>query len=40
MSRSLRNGTDAAITRYLVKVSVDRHPGEPERSKGTTGRTH
>src|SRR6266536_3888826 len=33
MSRSLYNATGAAITRYLVKVSVDRYPGEPERSK-------
>jgi len=33
MSRSLYNATDAAITRYLVKVWVDRYPGEPERSR-------
>ena len=33
MSRSLYNTSDAAITRYLVRVSVDRYPGEPERSK-------
>jgi transcriptional regulator with XRE-family HTH domain len=33
MSRSLYNATDAAITRYLVKVSADRYPDEPERSK-------
>ena len=32
MSRRLHNAGDFPITRYLVKVSVDRYPGEPERS--------
>jgi transcriptional regulator with XRE-family HTH domain len=32
MSRRLYNVGDFPITRYLVRVSVDRYPGEPERS--------
>jgi transcriptional regulator with XRE-family HTH domain len=32
MSRHLQNEGEAAVTRYLIKVSVDRYPGEPERS--------
>jgi len=33
MSRRLYNAGDFPVTRYLVRVSVDRYPGEPERSK-------
>jgi transcriptional regulator with XRE-family HTH domain len=32
MSRHLHNEGEAAVTRYLMRVSVDRYPGEPERS--------
>jgi len=30
--RDLYNGGHEAITRYLVRIAVDRYPGEPERS--------
>lgn len=30
--RKLFNGGDQPITRYLIRISVDRHPGSPERS--------
>jgi hypothetical protein len=30
--RKLFNAGDTPITRYLIRVSVDRHPGDPERS--------
>jgi peptide deformylase len=30
--RQLYNASDAPITRYLIRISVDRHPGDPERS--------
>lgn len=30
--RKLYNASDAPITRYLIRISVDRHPGNPERS--------
>jgi transcriptional regulator with XRE-family HTH domain len=33
MSRRLYNAGDFPVTRYLVRVSADRYPGEPERSK-------
>jgi transcriptional regulator with XRE-family HTH domain len=33
MSRSLYNATDSPVTRYLVKIWVDRYPGEFERSR-------
>lgn len=32
MRRLLRNTGDAPITRYLIRISVDRYPGDPERS--------
>jgi hypothetical protein len=32
MSRRLHNGNQAAITRYLIRISVDRYPGDPGRS--------
>ncbi|MFF8917452.1 peptide deformylase [Streptomyces sp. NPDC015032] len=32
MHRSLRNTGTEPITRYLVRIAVDRYPGEPERS--------
>lgn len=32
MRRLLRNTGDVPITRYLIRISVDRHPGDPERS--------
>jgi len=32
MRRLLTNTGSAPITRYLIRVSVDRHPGDPERS--------
>ncbi|MFD7055557.1 multiprotein-bridging factor 1 family protein [Streptomyces mirabilis] len=32
MRRLLRNTGDAPITRYLIRISVDRYPGNPERS--------
>ncbi len=32
MSRRLHNGIQAAITRYLIRISVDRYPGDPGRS--------
>jgi peptide deformylase len=30
--RKLRNASDDPITRYLIRISVDRYPGNPERS--------
>ena len=30
--RKLLNTGDTPITRYLIRISVDRHPGDPERS--------
>ncbi|KWX02629.1 Peptide deformylase [Carbonactinospora thermoautotrophica] len=30
--RKLYNATDAPVTRYLIRISVDRYPGNPERS--------
>jgi peptide deformylase len=30
--RRLFNASDAPVTRYLIRISVDRHPGDPERS--------
>jgi peptide deformylase len=30
--RQLYNASDAPVTRYLIRISVDRHPGDPERS--------
>jgi peptide deformylase len=30
--RLIYNAGDAPITRYLVRISVDRHPGDPDRS--------
>ena len=30
--RRLYNASNAPITRYLIRISVDRHPGDPERS--------
>lgn len=30
--RKLYNASDAPITRYLIRISVDRYPGNPERS--------
>jgi peptide deformylase len=30
--RKLFNAGDTPITRYLIRISVDRHPGDPERS--------
>ncbi|MFF3159580.1 multiprotein-bridging factor 1 family protein [Streptomyces sp. NPDC057910] len=32
MRRRLRNTGDQPVTRYLIRISVDRYPGEPERS--------
>ncbi|AJT62426.1 hypothetical protein T261_0737 [Streptomyces lydicus] len=32
MRRRLRNTGTTPVTRYLVRIAVDRHPGEPERS--------
>jgi transcriptional regulator with XRE-family HTH domain len=32
MRRLLRNTGEAPITRYLIRISVDRYPGDPERS--------
>jgi len=32
MRRLLRNTGTAPITRYLIRISVDRYPGDPERS--------
>ncbi|WSB58626.1 helix-turn-helix transcriptional regulator (plasmid) [Streptomyces cellulosae] len=32
MRRLLRNTGSAPITRYLIRISVDRYPGDPERS--------
>ncbi len=32
MRRRLRNVGDQPITRYLIRISVDRYPGDPERS--------
>lgn len=32
MRRLLRNTGSEPITRYLIRISVDRYPGEPERS--------
>ena len=32
MRRKLHNASDAPITRYLIRISVDRYPGNPERS--------
>ncbi|MEU6381653.1 helix-turn-helix transcriptional regulator [Streptomyces sp. NPDC046909] len=32
MRRLLRNTGNAPITRYLIRISVDRYPGDPERS--------
>ena len=30
--RRLRNASDEPVTRYLIRISVDRYPGNPERS--------
>jgi transcriptional regulator with XRE-family HTH domain len=32
MRRKLRNASNDPITRYLIRISVDRYPGNPERS--------
>ncbi|WP_230424304.1 peptide deformylase [Streptomyces radicis] len=32
MRRALRNNGTEPITRYLIRIAVDRYPGEPERS--------
>ena len=32
MRRRLRNNSDHPVTRYLIRISVDRFPGNPERS--------
>ncbi|MFK0296317.1 multiprotein-bridging factor 1 family protein [Streptomyces sp. NPDC090442] len=32
MRRLLRNTGDEPVTRYLIRISVDRYPGDPERS--------
>ncbi|MEU5420845.1 helix-turn-helix transcriptional regulator [Streptomyces sp. NPDC020667] len=32
MRRLLRNTGEEPVTRYLIRISVDRYPGEPERS--------
>jgi len=32
MRRRIRNVAAEPVTRYLVRISVDRHPGDPERS--------
>ena len=32
MRRRLRNTGDEPVTRYLIRISVDRYPGDPERS--------
>ena len=32
MRRRLRNASDHPVTRYLIRISVDRFPGNPERS--------
>ncbi|WP_434593647.1 helix-turn-helix domain-containing protein [Streptomyces sp. A5-4] len=32
MRRRLRNTGNEPVTRYLIRISVDRYPGEPERS--------
>ena len=32
MRRRLRNNSDQPVTRYLIRISVDRYPGNPERS--------
>jgi transcriptional regulator with XRE-family HTH domain len=32
MRRKLRNASSDPITRYLIRISVDRYPGNPERS--------
>ncbi|UQA94838.1 helix-turn-helix domain-containing protein [Streptomyces halobius] len=32
MRRLLRNTGDDPVTRYLIRISVDRYPGDPERS--------
>jgi hypothetical protein len=32
MRRRLRNTGDQPVSRYLIRISVDRYPGEPERS--------
>lgn len=32
MRRLLRNTGDQPVTRYLIRISVDRYPGDPERS--------
>ncbi|MEU3220768.1 hypothetical protein [Streptomyces sp. NPDC006971] len=32
MRRRLRNTGDEPVTRYLIRISVDRYPGNPEQS--------
>lgn len=32
MRRLLRNTGEEPVTRYLIRISVDRYPGDPERS--------
>jgi len=32
MRRQLYNASDAPVTRYLIRIAVDRHPKTPERS--------
>jgi transcriptional regulator with XRE-family HTH domain len=32
MRRKLHNASDAPVTRYLIRISVDRHPKTPDRS--------
>ena len=37
--RLLRNDGPEPVTRYLMRISVDRYPGQPERSNKTRGFT-
>ena len=37
--RRLGNGGAEPISRYLIRISVDRFPGDPERSTSSTART-
>jgi hypothetical protein len=29
MRRQLHNASDAPVTRFLIRVAIDRHPGQP-----------